>query len=375
MVRKGVLLMNGNRGRYAFAPLNNMKNKRPVQGAAPAVQGNAAPRKTGEVRRSSALTIVVTLVLPILFLLALFIPDTALRLVFLAVAAISICAMWVMNVFLRDARSTLTVAYVALMVVIAVALILGGQNPESGNARPSARAAAAPVQDWTSPHYNPTNTVTSTPAAYVIEETSTSQAQKQLEHFLEKWRENEIPSMLTLSAPSWVAKQQSPETALWNVMCNRDPIEYKIERVEGSEADTSRTITVKVTFENLGTGDITVERLHVLMFRVNDTWYVDPQSLNGTRVDEAAEAARAEQGNQRIQSTKVPITPTPKPTGDAAMQVYYNPDGGRYYHGKPNCPEVSESYWPLSPFYYGDLETQKFEALMQCPACNAPPRK
>ena len=368
--------MNGNRGHYAYAPLNNMKNKRAVQAAVPAARTAADPQQEEQVRRSGVMSIAVTLVLPVLFILALMIDSVALRLIFLAVAAIAIAAMWLMNVFARGARSTLSIAYAALMVVIAVALALSLQTPESQQNSNAVSARNTQVQDWTAPYYASTATSASaTPSAYIIEETTTSAAQKQLESFILGWRENAIPTMLPMCAPSWVAKQQSPEAALWNLMRNREPVEYRIENVQGSEADTSRTITVKVTFENQGTGDVTVERMNVMMLRVNETWYVDPQSLNGTVVDEAAEQARAERDSQRIQSTKAPVTATPEPTGDDAVQVFYNPDGGRYYHKKASCPDVAESYWPLTPLYYSDLETQNFLHLMQCPTCDPPARR
>lgn len=353
-----------------------MKNKRSVQAAVPGGRAAAGPRQEETVRRSSVMSLAVTILLPVLFVIALLIDSIPLRLIFLAVAAIAIAAMWLMNIFARGARSTLSIAYAALMVVIAVALALSLQTPESQHNSNAVSAAQTQVQDWTTPYYASTATSASaTPAAYVIEETSTSVAQKQLENFILGWRKGEIPAMLPMCAPSWVAKQQSPEAALWNLMRNREPVEYKIESVQGSEADTSRTITVKVTFENKGTGDMTVERMHVLMIRVNDTWYVDPQSLNGTTVDEAAEQARAEQDSYRIQSTKAPVTATPEPTGDDAVQVFYNPDGGRYYHKKASCPDVAESYWPLTPLYYSDLETQNFLHLMQCPTCDPPARR
>ena len=366
--------MNGNRGHYASAPLNNMKNKRAVQAATPSARDAAVPQAEDPVRRSSVLSLVVTIGLPVMFLLALIINSTLLRLIFLGLAAIAVLAMWIMNVFARSARSTLTVAYLALMVIIALTLMLN-QAPEKQEVMMPGQqtvAANAPVNDWMASPYTP---APATPAAYVVDTMSVSAAQKLLENFLIQWGENNIPQMLSMCAPSWVSKQQSPETALWNLMRNRRPTEYLVENVQGSEADTSRTITVKVTFENKGTGDVTVNRMQVLMFRVNDNWYVDPNSLNGTVVDEAAEQARAEQASQRIQTTKVPVTPTPKPTGDDAVQVYYNPDGGRYYHKKPSCPDVAESYWPLTPLYYSDLETQKFQHLMRCPTCDAPARR
>ena len=97
--------------------------------------------------------------------------------------------------------------------------------------------------------------------------------------------------------------------------------------------------------------------------------------LGGTLVDEAAELARAQEGTARIASTKAPVTPTPEPQGQDAMLLYYNSDGGKYYHIKASCSAVSEQYWPLTPFYYGDLETQRFANLMRCPTCDAPARK
>lgn len=370
--------MNGNRGHYAFAPLNNMKNKRSVQAATPAALAASGQKQEEPVRRSGMLSIAVTILLPVLFVFALLIDSVALRLIFIAVAAIAIAAMWVMNVFAREARSTLSIAYLALIVVIAVALALSRINPNPESQQNAVQPALSSNAgfNWAEPNNANPATVTATPTPeYHAEAMSTSAAQKQLENFLIQWQENDIPDMLQLCAPSWVSKQQSAEIALWNLMRNRYPTEYLVENVQGSEADTSRTITVKITFHNQGTGDVSVDRMHVLMFRVNDTWYVDPQSLNGTRVDEAAEQALAEQNSQRIQTTKAPVVVTPKPTGDDAVQVYYNPDGGRYYHKKQNCSSVSESYWPLTSLYYSDLETQKFLHLMQCPICNPPARR
>ena len=120
--------MNGSRGHYASAPLHNMKNKKSVQATAAA--GAASSRRESKVRRSAWLSVMVTVVLPVLFLLALAIENSVIRLIFLGVCAICVAAMWIMNVFAHGARSTLTIAYVALMVVIAMSLILGMQSPE-----------------------------------------------------------------------------------------------------------------------------------------------------------------------------------------------------------------------------------------------------
>lgn len=371
--------MNGNRGHYASAPLNNMKNKKAVQAATPSAR-QQEEKQQAPVRRSAWLSVVITVVLPVLFLLALFINNNILRLAFLAVAAIAVIAMWMMNVFARSARSTLTVACAALMGVIALALVLNMQTPESRQADVNRQ-----MDEWASRFTEEADTdalsaflqntaATPTPAVYVVEETAVSSAQKQLELFLHQWSQNNIPEMLKLCTPSWVSQQTSPEGELWNMMLNRVPVSYQVEHVSGSEADTSRTITVKVTFAE-GIGENTVSRMQVLLFRVNDVWYVDPQSLGGTEVDEAEELARAQEGTTRIASTKAPVTPTPEPQGMDATLLYYNSDGGKYYHSKSNCSAVSEQYWPLTAFYYGDLETQRFANLMCCPVCDAPARQ
>ena len=54
--------------------------------------------------------------------------------------------------------------------------------------------------------------------------------------------------------------------------------------------------------------------------------------------------------------------------------VYYNPQGGLYYHSADTCPKVASQYEPLTPLYYKDLNSGKFKTLNPCPDCGAPPR-
>ncbi len=57
----------------------------------------------------------------------------------------------------------------------------------------------------------------------------------------------------------------------------------------------------------------------------------------------------------------------------AYYPLYYNKDGGKYYHNDQNCYSVSDKYLPLSDIMYEDLE-KKFEKLTPCPYCNPPIR-
>lgn len=56
------------------------------------------------------------------------------------------------------------------------------------------------------------------------------------------------------------------------------------------------------------------------------------------------------------------------PTWALARTVYFNPDGGRYFHADPHCASISETYW-------ADMrETTEEEAMQRglsgpCPEC------
>ena len=61
------------------------------------------------------------------------------------------------------------------------------------------------------------------------------------------------------------------------------------------------------------------------------------------------------------------------PSDDAPL--YYNPEGGAYYHNDANCLDVKAKFLPLSGFTYGQLEEDTFASLTRCPACAPPMRK
>ena len=55
--------------------------------------------------------------------------------------------------------------------------------------------------------------------------------------------------------------------------------------------------------------------------------------------------------------------------------LYYNKDGGQYYHSNPNCASVKAKYLPLSSFTYGELDTAPYNKLEPCPGCSPFRRK
>ena len=65
----------------------------------------------------------------------------------------------------------------------------------------------------------------------------------------------------------------------------------------------------------------------------------------------------------------------PYPVADD-YELYYNPNGGKYYHENQYCPSVKDRFLPLSPFTYGELDASSaLDDLLPCPKCTTLMRK
>ena len=60
---------------------------------------------------------------------------------------------------------------------------------------------------------------------------------------------------------------------------------------------------------------------------------------------------------------------------DDDYPLYYNPNGGKYYHENQNCPSVKSRFLPLTEFTYGELDTGAFAKLTPCAKCTTLMRK
>ncbi len=56
------------------------------------------------------------------------------------------------------------------------------------------------------------------------------------------------------------------------------------------------------------------------------------------------------------------------------MTVYYNPNGGSYYHKSANCKGVREKYLPLTALTWSELESEHSK-LTPCPNCQPMPKR
>lgn len=61
---------------------------------------------------------------------------------------------------------------------------------------------------------------------------------------------------------------------------------------------------------------------------------------------------------------------------DQALQLYYNPQGGKFYHLDRRCPSIRDRFLPLKgEMTYGDLEHSDYAALTPCTRCSPPIRR
>lgn len=61
---------------------------------------------------------------------------------------------------------------------------------------------------------------------------------------------------------------------------------------------------------------------------------------------------------------------------DPSMALYYNPDGGQYYHLDQNCRSIKDRFLPLKgEMSYGELDDAGYQKLTPCKSCNPPIRR
>jgi len=84
-------------------------------------------------------------------------------------------------------------------------------------------------------------------------------------------------------------------------------------------------------------------------------------------------AGNLERGVITQEEYEATLVPIPYPADD--MQVYYNPNNGKYFHSDERCSSVKERYLPLTGFDYAQLDTGSFAALKPCPYCDTIYRK
>ena len=307
--------------------------------------------------------------LPVLFILSMIFPIVALKWIFIVLAVAGVTFLWVRPILFSNTRLTLTAVYAAAVVVALVSALMAPPADTSNNAQGngamdqnSINETLSQIQDATGETPEPgmaLQEVTPTPTASLDNDETVSQ----LKSFFYFWSVNKTNEMVTLCAPSWQSSVEDPTRELFVILANRVPLDYEVEKITGSANDSSRTVTVVANIDKQNAQDPVKYRFSVIMLKENDIWYVDPKSLT----------------TSEAQDTPTPTpTSTPAPTQEVSANtvLYYNTDGGSYYHADPNCQRVAEKYLPLKgTFTYSQINDDPYSKLQPCNICNAPLRQ
>lgn len=364
-----------------YSPYNQM-GRIPPQGDLPPEQtagiplngGGYVPQKVPVRRRPFEFKdwhlIAAGAVLLVLFVVSVLITKNAtLKIAMILLSAATAGFLWIRPITAENRRLTYTVFALALCLLTAVSFIFGQPKDTTRNsagtgtqASTTAKSQAADVPEIPSQSQATAKTA----------DTANQQAALQyddlmtrLVSFFTYWAENRQDEMLELCAPSWKAKQENARTKLFGLLQNRRPLDCTPESISGTEADTSRRVTLTSTISRNNNKDPEKFRMSIVMVKENNEWYIDPNSL---------------QTNEHAETPDPNVTPTPAPTPTAAVYsstlLYYNPNKGEYYHLDPNCKTVGAKYVPLQgKFTYAEINTEPFSKLKPCNVCGAPLRE
>ena len=188
-------------------------------------------------------------------------------------------------------------------------------------------------------------------------------ASERLREFFVYWSRNDLDGMMTLCAPSWQEREEQPRTALFALLRNRTPLDMTVESFIGDPADGSVHAAVVSRMDRHNGKDPVVYRLELEMVREDDgLWYLNPRSL-----------VTEESGIVYADTTPEPAQ-VPEGLTDGTL-LYYQPEGGSYYHLDPNCRRVNERFLPLEDcFTWAEVNDEAYRSLKPCEICGAPER-
>ena len=381
-----------------------MRSNRPSYASAPAGSSRALDQKPRPKRPkkewNQLLLMLFFVVLPVFGLLAIFFQPV--RWIFMLLTVACLALMWLVHAFLFPGRMILTAVYGLLMVFTLVTAL----NAQSSSRLPKNASPFAQVTTTLAPTQVPIYSQTYDDAAGTTEilydglsdiqevgmaggsedqsgqdlglsdagaseyvPTVKSEAEIALENFMEKWRKGIIADMVAHTPPSWRdAQADSAQQQLFWKFAQKPLQDWRqMSAPTGTDDSTARTISIEADISY--SGEVRTYAYDAIALCEDGSWYIDPDSLSS--------------GILKVASTPTPDPnatpeptpePTPTPTPGPKTKLYYNKDGGKYYHADPECPSVAKEFLPLTSFTYGNLNKSPYTKLQPCPKCGAPSR-
>lgn len=383
-----------------------MRSNRPSYASAPAGSSRALDQKPRPKRPkkewNQLLLMLFFVVLPVFGLLAIFFQP--IRWVFMILTVACLALMWFVHAFLFPGRMILSAVYGLLMVFTLVTAL----NAQSSSRLPKTASPFAQVTTTIAPTQVPIYSQVVDPGAGLVTDigysnslndiqevgmaggsedesgqdlglsdagatgyvsTVKSDAEIALENFMEKWRKGIIADMVAHTPPSWrEAQADSAQQQLFWKFAQKPLQDWRqMSAPTGTDDSTARTISVEADISY--SGEVRTYAYDAIALCENGNWYIDPDSLSS--------------GILQVPSTPTPDPnatpvptpePTPTPTPGPKTKLYYNKDGGKYYHADPECYSVAKEFLPLASFTYGNLNKSPYTKLQPCPKCGAPSR-
>lgn len=311
-------------------------------------------------------------VLPILFILSMVFAWTAVKWIVLVGAVASIAAMWLRELVTPNARLVLSLLLASAAVVCLVSALATNaavnQNPAQPNQsgqmqQGSTSGSSLDVNLAATDTPNPAPTPTATPVD------DSEECYAQLHSFFTLWKNNAISQMVNLTAPSWRSSIKGGTDAVTQklfgeVLTNRTPVSWDFTAITGTSNDIARMVTVRAVINKNNTLGESVYLWKVRMVKEDGVWYVDPATLQSNEQESTATPTNA--------LATQPVLNTSHPD----LLIYYNPEGGTYYHIDPNCESLNPKYRPLSGVIkWSQIEDDPYDKLEQCKRCGAPLRE
>jgi len=361
------------RTNYHFAPAQGNVVYAPQQ-AAP-------PMPADIVNYDRLLMLLFFAVIPFLWVVSLMLSGF-LWLVFLAILG-TLALLWLKRGFTARGRMSMTGIYAVFAVLAITALLQGGPagagNFPSGNhtMQPISEAAPTPAAP---PAITPQADRQPDAMPGMLMQGGNSEAEQVLRQFLEGWKTGMVTDMVPLTAFTWRQKANvtpnGAEQSLYALISGGKLESYVFEGdLTGTENDTSRTI--HLVCQMTTRGELRTVRYQALLLNENAQWLVDPSSLMGGTTVGTPTPGPGEVGyaGSAPTATSRP-TPTPRPTARprSNLKLYYNSQGGQFYHVQARCTAVNSRYFPLKSFTYGNINRAPQRDLSPCPTCNAPGR-
>lgn len=311
-------------------------------------------------------------VLPILFILSMVFAWTAVKWVVLVGAVASIAALWLRELVTPNARLVLSLLLASAAVVCLVSALAtnaaDNQNPAQPN-QPGQMQQGSTSGNNLDVNLTATDTPNPAPTPTATPVDDSEECYAQLHSFFTLWKNNAISQMVNLTAPSWRSSIKGGTDAVTQklfgeVLTNRTPVSWDFTAITGTSNDIARMVTVRAVINKNNTLGESVYLWKVRMVKEDGVWYVDPATLQSNEQESTATPTNA--------LATQPVLNTSHPD----LLIYYNPEGGTYYHIDPNCESLNPKYRPLSGVIkWSQIEDDPYDKLEQCKRCGAPLRE